>query len=77
MSTQTTGAAASGANDAGAAPSAGRFVGSRVLRKEDARFLAGRGQFVDDVVLPAMVHAAFVRSPLARARIVRLDVRHA
>ncbi len=46
----------------------------RMLRKEDPRFLRGRGVFVDDVTLPGMLHLAILRSPLAHARIVRVDV---
>lgn len=42
-------------------------------RKEDARFVRGRGQYVDDVVLPGMLHGAVLRSPLAHARIVAID----
>ncbi|HTV28300.1 MAG TPA: xanthine dehydrogenase family protein molybdopterin-binding subunit [Xanthobacteraceae bacterium] len=45
-------------------------VGARLPRLEDARFLEGRGQFCADIVLPGMLHAAFVRSPHAHARIV-------
>jgi carbon-monoxide dehydrogenase large subunit len=40
-------------------------VGASLLRKEDARFLAGRGQFVGDLRLPGMLDVAFVRSPVA------------
>jgi aerobic carbon-monoxide dehydrogenase large subunit len=40
---------------------------------EDRRLLTGRGTYVDDVRLPGMVHACFVRSPFARARIVSID----
>ena len=50
-----------------------RFVGERMPRKEDARLLTGRGVFVDDVVLPGMLHAAFVRSAVARGRICSID----
>jgi aerobic carbon-monoxide dehydrogenase large subunit len=50
-----------------------RLVGTRVDRKEDPRLLTGRGQYVDDVVIPGMLHVAFARSDLARARIVRID----
>ena len=50
-----------------------RFVGQRVARKEDARFLTGRGQYVDDVVLPGMLHAAFARSDVARGTITSID----
>ncbi len=53
---------------------AGRFVGQKVLRKEDPRLLTGRGRYVDDVSLKEMLHATFVRSDVARARITRLDV---
>ena len=42
-------------------------------RKEDARFLRGRGQYVDDVNLPGMLHGAVLRSPYAHARIVSID----
>jgi aerobic carbon-monoxide dehydrogenase large subunit len=48
-------------------------IGQPVRRKEDFRLLTGRGRFGDDVVLPAMVHAVFVRSPHAHARIVSVD----
>ena len=57
------------------APMAGRFVGQRVARKEDPRLLTGHGEYVDDIQLPHMLHAAFVRSPFARARIARIDTR--
>jgi carbon-monoxide dehydrogenase large subunit len=50
-----------------------RFVGERVARVEDPRILTGRGRYVDDVKLPRMLHAAFVRSPLPHARIERID----
>lgn len=50
------------------------FFGARVRRREDPRFLTGRGCFVDDIVLPGMLHAAFVRSPHARARIRSIEV---
>ncbi|MDB5724572.1 MAG: Xanthine dehydrogenase [Novosphingobium sp.] len=51
-----------------------RLIGSRAPRKEDGRLLTGRGQFVDDVRLPGMLHCAFVRSEVARGRIVSLDL---
>jgi carbon-monoxide dehydrogenase large subunit len=47
--------------------------GQRVVRKEDARLLTGRGRYVADVRLPGMLHVAFVRSPYAHARIVAID----
>ena len=49
------------------------FVGARVRRKEDARLLTGQALFVDDVSLPDLLHAAFVRSEQAHARIRALD----
>lgn len=55
------------------AVAAGRFVGQSVARREDPRLLTGRGCFVDDVVVPGMVHACFVRSDLARAAIRSVD----
>jgi carbon-monoxide dehydrogenase large subunit len=52
---------------------AGRFVGQSVRRREDPRLLTGHGAYVDDVVLPGMLHCTFVRSDVARGRIVRVD----
>ena len=46
------------------APSA-RLVGNRISRKEDPRLLTGRGRYVDDVVVPGMLHVAFARSDIA------------
>ena len=54
------------------APSS-RLVGDRVNRKEDPRLLTGRGCYVDDVTVPGMLHAAFARSDVARARIAGVD----
>jgi aerobic carbon-monoxide dehydrogenase large subunit len=51
----------------------GPYVGRRVLRNEDPRLLTGRALFVDDVQLAGMLHVAFVRSPLAHARIIDID----
>ena len=45
----------------------------RMLRKEDARFLRGKGNYVDDLQLPGMLHGAVLRSPYAHARIVKVD----
>ncbi len=53
---------------------AARFVGQRVARHEDPRFLTGRAQYVDDIKLPTMLHAAFARSHVAKGRIVTLDL---
>jgi aerobic carbon-monoxide dehydrogenase large subunit len=46
-----------------------KYFGAAVKRREDPRFLRGEGRFVDDVKLAGMLHAAFVRSPHAHARI--------
>jgi carbon-monoxide dehydrogenase large subunit len=56
---------------------AARFVGQRVARREDVRFLTGRGQYVDDVQLPGTLHVAFARSHVARGRIVAIDIAEA
>jgi carbon-monoxide dehydrogenase large subunit len=48
-------------------------IGESVLRKEDARFIRGRGHHVDDIVLPGMLHMAILRSPHAHARIRSID----
>ncbi len=53
---------------------AARYTGARVQRVEDARLLTGRGTFVDDIVRPRMLHACFVRSPLAHGRLGSIDV---
>ena len=52
----------------------GRWIGARVPRKEDPRLVAGRGRFVGDLDRVALLHAAFVRSPVASAEIRRVDV---
>jgi len=52
-------------------------IGLPVKRREDRRFLTGRGRFVDDVRLPRLVHAAIVRSPHAHARVVDVNARRA
>src|SRR5713226_6951195 len=49
------------------------YTGSRVRRLEDGRLLRGEGRFVDDLVLPRMLHLAFVRSPHAHATIRGID----
>src|SRR5690606_15977253 len=52
-------------------------IGARVARKEDKRFITGSGRYVDDMVVPGMKHAAFVRSPHAHADIRKIDVKAA
>ena len=49
------------------------FIGQSVKRREDARFLTGRGQYTDDIVLPRQTYAYFLRSPYAHARIKSVD----
>ncbi|HEY6360124.1 MAG TPA: hypothetical protein VIX63_03430, partial [Vicinamibacterales bacterium] len=49
------------------------YIGSSVRSKEAPRHVAGRGRFVDDLVLPRMVHAFILRSPYAHARITSVD----
>jgi carbon-monoxide dehydrogenase large subunit len=51
-----------------------KYFGASVKRKEDPRFLRGEGRYVDDIKLPGMLHAAFVRSPYAHARITAIRV---
>jgi CO/xanthine dehydrogenase Mo-binding subunit len=51
-----------------------RWVGREVKRIEDPELLTGRTQFIDNVVLPGMLHCAILRSPLAHARIASIDV---
>ena len=51
-----------------------KLVGKAVRRREDPRLLAGRGRFVDDIALPGMLHAQFVRSTVAHAELASVDV---
>jgi len=51
-----------------------RSVGASVKRAEDPRILTGHGRYVDDVVLPGMLHAAFLRSVAPHARLRSVDV---
>ncbi|MCL4699903.1 MAG: xanthine dehydrogenase family protein molybdopterin-binding subunit, partial [Burkholderiaceae bacterium] len=53
------------------------FVGQKVERREDARFLTGRGQYTDDITLPQQSYGVFVRSPHAHARLARVDTQAA
>jgi len=54
-----------------------RYFGAPIKRNEDPRLLTGQALFVDDVELPGMLHAAFLRSPYAHARLKRIDVSQA
>ena len=49
-------------------------IGESMKRKEDARFLHGKGNYIDDLVLPGMLHMVILRSPHAHARIKNIDV---
>jgi carbon-monoxide dehydrogenase large subunit len=46
----------------------------RMLRKEDPRFIRGRGRFIDDLQLPGMLHLAILRAPIAHGRVLRVDI---
>src|SRR5882762_5706288 len=50
-----------------------RLFGTSIKRREDPRFITGKGTFVDDVRIPGTTFAAFVRSPHAHAKIARID----
>ena len=52
-------------------------MGHRMKRKEDPRFIQGKGNYVDDVKLPRMVHMDIVRSPYAHAKILKIDASEA
>jgi len=57
---------------------AGNPIGfGRMVRKEDVRFVRGKGRYIDDINLPGMLHAAILRSPHAHARIVSIDTSEA
>jgi len=55
------------------APSPSLHVGRELRRKEDPALITGKGRYVDDITLPAMLWASFVRSPEAHAKIVSID----
>src|SRR3954454_3514491 len=59
--------------EAADAPVASPIGFGRMRRKEDARFIRGRGNYVDDLNLPGMLHCAVLRSPHAHARILSVD----
>jgi carbon-monoxide dehydrogenase large subunit len=52
-------------------------LGHRMKRKEDPRFLQGKGRYVDDVSMPGMLYAAIVRSPYPHANITGIDISEA
>src|SRR5580704_4816782 len=51
-----------------------RYTGASIKRSEDPRILTGAGRYVDDIELPGMLNAAFVRSPLAHGLVLSVDV---
>src|SRR5262249_22157516 len=55
----------------------GGYIGKALRRREDVRFVQGRGRYVDDIVLPGAAWCAFVRSPHAHARIRSLSTKTA
>jgi carbon-monoxide dehydrogenase large subunit len=52
-------------------------IGESIKRKEDGRFLRGKGNYLDDIELPGMLHMVILRSPVAHARIVSIDTSEA
>ena len=61
------------APQSGAGMSDDAVIGRPLLRREDRRFLTGRGRFLDDVAIPGALHAHFLRSPHPHARIVSIN----
>ena len=57
----------------GGGAKAGQMIGRRITRIEDAALLRGASRFIDDINAPGQLHAAFLRSPLAHARVTRID----
>jgi carbon-monoxide dehydrogenase large subunit len=55
-------------------PEQPRYIGARIKRLEDPRLVQGQGRYIDDMALPGMLHVRLVRSELAHARIVGIDV---
>src|ERR671923_1255947 len=53
------------------------LLGKSIKRREDPRFITGRGSYTDDLKLPGMTYAAFVRSPHAHAKIRKIDLTQA
>ncbi|MCH8872150.1 xanthine dehydrogenase family protein molybdopterin-binding subunit, partial [candidate division KSB1 bacterium] len=51
-----------------------KYIGASVKRKEDGRFITGRGRYTDDIVLPNITHAYIVRSPHGHAKIQSINV---
>src|ERR1041384_4917780 len=49
------------------------FIGIPMERREDLRFLRGRGEYVDDVAMPGLLYAVILRSSVAHGRLVSID----
>ena len=49
------------------------FIGAPMERREDMRFLRGRGEYVDDVAMPGLLYAVILRSSVAHGRLVSID----
>lgn len=60
--------------DQSSEPSERAWVGASIGRREDPRLLSGRGRFTDDIELPGMLHAAFVRATVASATVTGVDL---
>src|SRR5438270_13038955 len=58
-------------------PKPGGSLGVAMKRKEDPRFIQGKGRYVDDISLPGMLHLAVVRSPYPHAGITSIDISEA
>jgi len=54
-----------------------KSIGERIKRNEDPRLLTGQALFVDDVDIPGMLHAAFLRSDYAHAKLLSIDITQA
>jgi aerobic carbon-monoxide dehydrogenase large subunit len=51
-----------------------QLVGAKIHRREDPRLVSGHGRYTDDLTRPALLHAAFVRSPFAHAKVRKIDI---
>ncbi|HKS86158.1 MAG TPA: xanthine dehydrogenase family protein molybdopterin-binding subunit, partial [Pseudolabrys sp.] len=54
-------------------PEQPRYIGARITRLEDPRLITGQGRYIDDLVLPGMLHMRLVRSEVAHAKIANID----
>ena len=54
-----------------------KYIGERIIRREDRRFLTGRTRYLDDITLPGTLHAAFIRTPHAHAEILSIGTARA